>query len=180
MFLKIPTIKVWLKLLTFHKSDLIWNPKDGLEPTVSKLCPEMPITMKEMFKPGLMFKNLKKDPLKLSVSLMNKKWLIGCKLLEISKTVMLKLLIISPLTLKMKFKTLKLKNNKKLTKLNLIAKKKLFINKMNTKLNIKKMKILKKNLDKFPLNWEKKVPLKPNKDFNTLKKPKELKIKLVN
>jgi len=65
---------------------------------------------------------------------------------------MLKLLIISPLTLKMKFKTLKLKNNKKLTKLNLIAKKKLFINKMNTKLNIKKMKILKKNLDKFPLN----------------------------
>jgi len=65
---------------------------------------------------------------------------------------MLKLLIISPLTLKMKFKTLKLKNNKKLTKLNLIAKKKLFINKMNTKLNIKKMKILKKNLDKFLLN----------------------------
>jgi len=65
---------------------------------------------------------------------------------------MSKLLIISPLTLKMKFKTLKLKNNKKLTKLNLIAKKKLFINKMNTKLNIKKMKILKKNLDKFLLN----------------------------
>jgi len=104
----------------------------------------MLMKMMEILNLGLMLMNPKMELLKLSVSILKLNQLTGWKPLEISKIVMLKLLM-SPNPFKIKLMKLKKKKLLKLKKLNLIAKKKLPTNKINTLLNIKKMKILNLN-----------------------------------
>jgi len=172
-------LTVWSKLLAFLKLDLTWDPEDGLELTVSKLCLEMPMKMMETSNLGSMLMNPKMEPLKLSVSILNKNQLTGWKPLEISKIVMSKSLM-SPNPFKTKLMKLKKKKKKKSKKLKLTAKKMPAAKVMNTTLKNNKMKILKMSSKLLLNNWKKKVLKKPKKESKWLKKLKKLKNKLLN
>jgi hypothetical protein len=104
----------------------------------------MPMKMMETSKLGSMLMNPKKEPLKLSVSILKKNQLTGWKPLEISKIVMLKsLMSLNPF--KTKLMKLKKKKKKKSKKLKMTVKKTPATKTINTILNTKKMKILNLN-----------------------------------
>lgn len=60
-FSKIQMLTVWSKLSILHKSDPTWDPKDGLNKTVSKLWPKMPTKTMETPNLGLTLRNPKME-----------------------------------------------------------------------------------------------------------------------